>query len=234
MMKKILLFILLLIGTANFLAAQDTLVIYYDKDWEETVNIADAAFYRKAYPDSDKMYSVRDYYINGKIQMTGSFKTMKMKAKQGYFVYYGENGARQSEGMYVDDKCEGTWNLWHENGQKKSEGIFKNGKREGVWKSWNEFGQFNFKQYYSLGKIYQFEGFFANGQMRFQLQVGNNEIPLSGIYWSSDGRLIMKGKFSYGERDGEWVRKFSTGEMVIHYDNGQILGKPLGGMVRKQ
>jgi len=233
-MKKLFFYILILIAIPTSLAAQDTLKIYYDKNWNEITDKNAAVFYRKAFPDGNNTYAVSDYYINNKIQMTGRYKNVKMKEKQGHFVYYEENGQKLSEGDYLNDKVEGLWSFWFDNGAKKSEGNFVKDRKDGEWSYWNNYGQLTSKEYYRNGEIYLIEGYHENGTLSFKGEYNASGLLVTGIYWNSDGREYFRGRYKYGLRDGEWIRSFGESELKVNYKNGECTGNPFGGMVRKQ
>ncbi len=256
-MKKILSTLLFLCGISVPLFAQDTITIYYDKNWVELSSRNDAVFYRKAFENSENIWIVQDYYISNKIQMTGAYKSKKFTKKYGHFTYFYENGNKSSEGDYVNDKEEGLWNYWYDNGQKKSSGECKADKVEGVWKYWYESGekksegkymngeqvdiwnhwfingQLEYTETYQKSGLCTYEGYYENGVKKVY---GNSEKgKLQGIwvYWNSDGRIIMKGCYNHGLKDGEWIRTFRDGEMKKLFKNGVTKVKESGGIVRK-
>jgi len=237
--------------------SQDTIRVFYDKEWKEIPGENNASYFRKAFMDNNKVWVANDYYISGKIQMTGSFKSKKLDVKQGYFIYYYENGQKSSEGKYLNNKAEDEWNLWYENGQKKSQGKFINDKFEGEWNSWfengqkkshgkmvndnrdgewdfwNEKGNLQGKEYYKNGLLYLTEGYFENGIKSFSGKYLNGKRTGMWTYWNTEGRIAFQGNFKNGMRDGEWTRYLTEGKMNVHYDNGEIQGKKFGGIVRR-
>jgi antitoxin component YwqK of YwqJK toxin-antitoxin module len=237
--------------------SQDTINIYYDKEWKEIPNGNNASYYRKAFMDKNKVWVVYDYYISGKTQMTGSYKSKRFDVKQGHFIFYHENGQKMSEGNYLNnkvenewsywyengqkksegkflnDKNEGKWSYWYENGQKKSEGNFLSDKREGEWNFWNEKGELTDKEYYKYGQLNSAEGYFENGIRRYSGKYLNGKQNGVWTYWNPEGGIALKGNFKYGMKDGEWIKYFSDSKMTIYYNNGEIRDKKLGGIVRR-
>jgi antitoxin component YwqK of YwqJK toxin-antitoxin module len=237
--------------------SQDTIRIYYDKDWKEIKNISEAEFYRKAYWDSSHVWAVKDYFMSHKIQMTGTYKSKDMKVRHGHFVYYHENGNTSSDGNYMNDKAVDLWTIWHENGQmkskgkyaddklegvweywfdtgeKKSAGTYLKGEREGLWKFWYKTGEKECEETYRKGQIVSATGFFENGIMKYRGSYVNGVRQGEWTYWNVDGRMFLKGKFNFGQRTGEWVRMFLEGEMRINYKFGNIEGPIPGGIFMK-
>ncbi len=92
--------------------AQDTLKTYFDIEGNNTSQ-ENATFYRITERIGKKTWFVNDYYINGQLQMTGSFSSKKMKKKEGHFLYYSENSLINCEGDYLKDKMEGVWKWYY-------------------------------------------------------------------------------------------------------------------------
>ena len=83
-MKKLLLILALLVYVGSF--SQDTLTTYYSESWNE-VSKKYAKFYRKSFKIGKKQYGVKDYFIDGQLQMTGVYRDKKFKKRNGDFVY---------------------------------------------------------------------------------------------------------------------------------------------------
>lgn len=246
----------LVLAVATF--SQDTITVFYDSDWDEVSNQNKAAYYRKAFRSTGKNWVAHDYYINDTIQMTGTYKSKKMKVKMGVFTYYHENGQKSSEGLYVNNKKQGLWHnwyadgqieytgsfdaevatdeweYWHENGERKAIGQYKANLKDGEWNYWTDKGVLESKEHHKNGSMGSIEGYFENGNVQYT-GVFQNNIP-NGLwqYWTIDGRLMLEGKFVFGLRNGEWVRYFRDGEMKINYLMGAREGKEIGGIVRRE
>ncbi len=108
--------ILILILTINISNAQ---VLYYDSLWQ-ICNKEDASFYRVSQKEHDTIF-VKDYYINGQLQMSGSYLDEKCEIKNGLFTFYYQNGQKSSEGFYRNNTREGDWKYW--NGKGEEEGF---------------------------------------------------------------------------------------------------------------
>jgi antitoxin component YwqK of YwqJK toxin-antitoxin module len=247
---------LLLCCISGSLFSQDTLIIYYDKDWKEIPNKEDAVFYRKAFPGINKSWSVRDYYISNKLQMTGTYSSKKMEKKHGSFINYHENGQVSSEGQYVKDKLEGKWTnyfengqlqsmgmftknflngisvTWYENGQKKSEGNSVNGLKEGKWIYYYPDGVVQSEEEYENEptRICKCVGYHENGVVNYKGDMLNGLTQGEWAYYNADGRLFFKGIFNKGRMEGTWTRYFPEDTMQLEYKMSQYIGKPLGGI----
>lgn len=106
-------FLFLLMPFKTLLAQRDT--IYLDYNWsicEKPV----AAYYRICAINKGKLVfytgPFEDYYINGKLEMTGSYSSKG--TKEGSFISYYSNGSIKSAGDYVSDFQKGEWSFYNE------------------------------------------------------------------------------------------------------------------------
>ena len=107
--------------------SQDTLITYYDSDWNEIKKAKKAVFYRKLYQISDDTWQAKDYFKTGELQMTGQYVTNEAKLKKGTFTYYYFNGQIKSTGSYINNKEVGEWQFFYENGKLKRKAIYDAG-----------------------------------------------------------------------------------------------------------
>ncbi|HEX5170886.1 MAG TPA: rhomboid family intramembrane serine protease [Cyclobacteriaceae bacterium] len=94
--------------------------VYYDSSWREIQGDAGAHFYRIGMRDTLERWQgdVRDYYINGKIQMKGRYLN---NMHNGVFRYYTRDGKYESLGRYDKERAVGKWENFYKNGQLQSE-----------------------------------------------------------------------------------------------------------------
>ena len=79
-------------------------------------------FARVFYPETRQIISLVQY------------KSSKCKVKNGYAMYWSEQGTLTSEGNYKDDKRIGKWSNYSRNtGDLVSEGSYENNKRSKIW-----------------------------------------------------------------------------------------------------
>ena len=122
-MKSKLHFILfLLIPVLSFSQAPISKKIYLDSLWNETTE-ANHKYYRiiKSYNVDQDLYLFQDSYKSGKLQMKGTSKSKDYLSKEGQFLFYYENGNKQSMINYVNSAPRGKQFDWYDNGQIKSE-----------------------------------------------------------------------------------------------------------------
>lgn len=135
---------------------QDTIVIYFNIDWQQC-NKENATYYREYFKNESKKYEVKDFFMSGQIQMKGTFKKRNWKEKDGHFIYYHENGQKESEGNYINDEKNGIWTYWYENGSLDSKGEFINGKYKDTWNWYFKNGQVSAKEKYNDGERIEWE-----------------------------------------------------------------------------
>ncbi|WP_459641360.1 toxin-antitoxin system YwqK family antitoxin [Flavobacterium sp. CGRL2] len=73
------------------------------------------------YSQKSMRYVVTDFYKNGRKKMTGATLDRDVLKKDGEFIYYYKNGAKEAVVNYTDDHKNGKEINWYENQSKKSE-----------------------------------------------------------------------------------------------------------------
>lgn len=253
-MKLYIFLFLMAVTITNTLFAQDTLVVYFDKDWKEISNKELAAYYRIAYANHDKTWTVNDYFISKHIQMSGIYTSKSLKVQQGNCVFYYESGIVKSNGNYYNNKKDGFWSSWHENGEIKSEGKYENGLREGVWKYYYDNGQNkalgNYRSGNADGKwLYwdesgekEAEGkydndikagiwsyWYYNGNLKC-VETYKNKNSYAVVGYFENGKISYKGNYVGKDKDGEWT--FWTIDDRISFTGFFRMGKQEGTWTR--
>lgn len=255
-MKIVVILTFILVMSAHSVFAQDTVTTYYDKDWNRVQSKMVANYYRKAFVDKNNAWSVCDYYMNHQIQMTGTYKSRNSEIRHGHFIYYYENGNKQSEGEYLNDKktgiwsgwyesgelkyrgnyitnyMDGLWQYWHKNGKKKAEGNFLSNVETGKWVYWNENGKLSSEEEHIARNTISYTGYSDNEKKVSEGKVVSNRKQGIWKYYNVDGRLTLQGAYKDDLEQGEWVRYFRNGSMTIFYKNGNP-SKQLGGIFKR-
>jgi antitoxin component YwqK of YwqJK toxin-antitoxin module len=117
--------ILFLLSTLSFSQTPKDGKIFLDSTWNETTE-ANHKYYRivKDYYSDKESYKIYDYFKSGVLQMAGASKFKDRLQKEGPFVYYYENGNKESMESYINGSQTGKQYNWYQNGQKKSEREF--------------------------------------------------------------------------------------------------------------
>ncbi len=137
--KRIIVILILYIALPLGLYAQDTLVTYYDSDWEKIKpkHKSKADHYRCSYINSKGVPVFKCYYMTGELKAEGSYKSKKNKVFDGMFTSYYENGNRSSFGHFDTNNKIGKWLYWFDNGYIMNITNYNmQGEKHGEYKSW--------------------------------------------------------------------------------------------------
>ena len=159
-----LIFCIVLIPHIEAQGVRDTM--YFDRDWEQTTR-PNASYYRIiSFADTgDFLFIVRDYYLSGQIQMSGTYRSIRPDYKTGVFTYYYKNGFKQAECEYDHNELDGPYREWYENGILKSDHFYLDGELNGSYKSWNDDGTPSLEIQYKDGKKHgYFISYHSNGE----------------------------------------------------------------------
>jgi TonB family protein len=115
-------------------------VEFFDKDWNTTKNVKEAAYYRTIDEHNGK-YLVRDFYgSNDSIQMEGLCSSVHPKLVfDGQMRWFYENGAIERTGFYKNHEEMGLHRSYFKDGKPKSEILYRN-KKQLYCQQWSEAG----------------------------------------------------------------------------------------------
>lgn len=105
------------------LAQNDT--IYYNKKWKATVKDS-AAFFRPPLKKEGDFYKAEDFYISGKLQMSGLSTSSEKDFWEGKVTWFNEDGSILQQGNYKNNRLEGEYLSLL--GGRKLKGTFENGR----------------------------------------------------------------------------------------------------------
>jgi antitoxin component YwqK of YwqJK toxin-antitoxin module len=94
--------------------AQKVSVTFYNSSWILTTK-ENAVYYRVGIIDTSNYHffgEVKDYYINGTLQMKGKYLDNK---KQDTFYFYFPDGKLKTQGYYLNNRRYGIWTNYYEN-----------------------------------------------------------------------------------------------------------------------
>jgi len=153
--------------------------------------------------------------INEKLNASNS----RVAIKEGFWIYYYENGNKYLEENFKNGICEGLWIEWYENGNKMSEGNYENGKEEEHLILWYENGIKCSEGNYKNNKK---EGFWINWYKNGQLNASNSHVAirkLEGNY--KDGKL--NGLYISWDENGKLNNQQVTKELEENYVNNSLI-----------
>lgn len=109
--------------------AQDT--VYFNLFRRDTT--ADQASYYRIKIRSDAGWKVTDYFMIGKLQMTGQYSDDSCHVRQGEYVWYDSSDVASHRCSYVNNKEKGPETFYYPNGQIQMTGANKDDEYYGEW-----------------------------------------------------------------------------------------------------
>lgn len=180
--------------------------VFYDANWRETADSAAAVYYRIGQQDSLGRWNGRviDYYINGDIQMKGTYNK---DMKDGIFIYYSPRKTYESAGRYSQEFATGKWENFHWNGALESEVYYGGGSftanvfdslgnqqvanGNGMAKRWYDNGQLAEEGTYSNGKKDGlWYGYYRDGEPYYKEEFRAGRL-IHGVSMGRDGRRYV-------------------------------------------
>lgn len=130
------------------------------------------------YSQKSVRYVVTDFYKNGRKKMTGSTLDRDVLKKDGEFIYYYKNGAKETVVNYSEDHKNGKEINWYENQSKKCE-------KQNLWDS----------------KTKKTQTLVLNSWDENKTQT---VIDGNGEFEETDGLVTQKGEIKNGLKQGAW------------------------------
>jgi len=181
-------------------AQNDT--IWYDQEWNESSKFY-AEFFRPKPKKKKGKYIIKDYYINGKLQMEGPSIEQDTTIFDGEVTHYFKSGITQSTVNYRNGIPHGRATEFFEDGLIKSISPYENGGMNG-----------EYKEYYS------------NSQLRGTVNYKNN--VLDGLYQEFYDNGNKKTYVSYrdGKRYGDYKEHYYNGNIqyAAYFENDMLQG----------
>ncbi|SHF90758.1 toxin-antitoxin system YwqK family antitoxin [Flavobacterium defluvii] len=201
-MKKSIFIVFLFLISAN-LFAQINMVskkIFLDSLNHETT--PENCVYTRVitnYSQKSVRYVVTDFYKNGRKKMTGATLDRDNLKKDGEFIYYYKNGAKEAVVNYSEDHKSGKEINWYENQSKKSE-------KQNIWDPKTKKSQTLILNFWDSDKTQT-------------VTDGNGE------YEETDGFITQKGVVKDGLKQGIWQGNdlLHKTSFTDNYDRGILI-----------
>ncbi len=148
--------------------------------------------------------------------------------KNGYYIYFFNNGVKKSEGKYEDANLDGVWQYYTEKGNiiRKADNI---GKDEFKRTTYYSNGQPESTDHYKDGKfINDYISYYPNGVIKSSIPVVNGVIDGKVKFYHDNGQLSCIRQFEKGKiKDGEEINYHSNGvvESKVKYKNEKMEGE---------
>jgi hypothetical protein len=111
------------------LAAQER--IYLDSECKRCKQ-KHACYYRIiSGKDASGKTRLEDYYMDGTLQMSGTYSSLEPDVKEGLFKYYTKAGVLKEECSYLKDSLNGVHTLWNKNGKLREKSNYVMSNLEG-------------------------------------------------------------------------------------------------------
>lgn len=182
-------------------AQNDT--IWYDKEWNETSKFH-AEFFRPKPKKVNGKHIIKDYYINGILQMEGASIAQDTTIFDGEVKHFYKSGKIESKTNFKNGKFHGTATEFFEDGQMRRVQSFQNGQLQGEYKE-----------------------FYSNGELRGRIAFKNG--AMDGLYqeFYDNGKQKTIQTFSEGEKNGDYLEYYSNGDLRYsgHFEDGILQGE---------
>ncbi len=153
--------------------------IYFDEEWNTTTK-EEAHFYRILYKKDDSLYHVKDFYINGILQMEGFFSDLDKEIFEGEIVWYTDEGKISEKSNYKKGVLHGLSVVYLENEKIDYTTKYIDGRvYEGV-----VLGGY-YKQFFEKGELVKYVEFEAPNDFR-NLQTRVYGVERDTIYWMNN------------------------------------------------
>lgn len=177
-MRKLIL--VLALGLCCQITFAQNNVFYFDANWKMTTE--KNAVYFSVFTKAGTKYLRKDYFAKSKqLQMAGTYTTLKLDVKDGYFKWYYENGKPKEEGSYKNNKEQGEHIYYDENGTVNTRANFVTGELIGL-----------------------FSMYFDSGKLRASMLYKKDERYHYTIYYREDGSKESEGMMGEPGKDGIW------------------------------
>jgi hypothetical protein len=150
--KKSILISFILFSFYQCYSQQDSIITYFDLDWEECEE-PKADYIRKSLETDTGCLTWDYYYPQGTLQMSGSYKNEDITIREGMFCFYRENNILDKKGRYTNNHLNGYWEYYHPNGNIYGKGNYVDDSLDGVWEYFFDSGEISAREEYNLGKL---------------------------------------------------------------------------------
>ena len=179
------------------------------------------------YSQKSARYVVTDFYRNGRKKMTGATLDRDILKKDGEFICYYKNGAKESVIDYSEDHKSGKEINWYENQSKKSE-------KQNIWNPSTKKTQTLIRNYWNEDKTQTVTD--GNGEYeeidQFISQKGEIKNGLKQGVWTGNDK-VRKTTFTDTYDKGILVSGVSIDENNVKLSYSSLSEKQVGKKIKK-
>ena len=200
--------------------------ILFNGSWKESQNPDSIRFYRRiSFLDGVPVGVVKDYYLSGKIQMTGKLKSADSAVyDDGLVTWFYENGIIETQCNYLNGKRNGAYSMNYSNGKTCWQGFMRNGKKDSLNVFCYPNGVICVKINFHQDTIWNVLA--ANDSLGRPLHWGDLKDGSGNLTeFYLDGKKSSEGQYLKGIREGSWKEYDTTGGW---WEGNYIKGKKDG------
>lgn len=184
-------------------------------------------FYEGSFKDDKPDGEFLRYYQSGRLQSKSYFSD---NASLCYVeIYYDKRKTPiKAKGLYVDQQKDSLWQYFNQDSILVNEEYYNKGIADGLWKLYNYFGALVKETPYKMGKIDGVQKeYFETGELKRSMTFEMDSLNGDFLVNFPDESPRVKGQFSKGLQDGEWVYYHEDGsiEFLEQYDLGIMLNR---------
>jgi antitoxin component YwqK of YwqJK toxin-antitoxin module len=181
--------------------------------------------YKGEFMDDSPVGTFKYYYPSGKEK---SIMTFSEKGTRANNISFHENGKKMAEGVFINQKKEGTWKYFSDVDEKLvSEENYKDGLLNGETITYyiDDQKPFEVIEYKEGNKEGKWIKYFPDGQKMTETTYKNNKLEGIFLNYDPDGKLLVKGQYKEGEMDGTWYYYDETGKLYRKevYNKGYLV-----------
>jgi antitoxin component YwqK of YwqJK toxin-antitoxin module len=156
----------------------------------------------------DGQLQVVKVYSKGTVVSEGIIDTSGFK--QGLWKLYYTNGAIRANGKYLNNKHIGDWTYYYADGKIEQIGKYDDkGRAQGLWKWYYPCTTPCNKDFGNLKKTEHYI---------------NNKLDGDFTEYSDSGKVITKGQYAFGDKEGPWVLEYNEYKEEGSYTGGKRSG----------
>lgn len=139
---------------------------------------------------------------------TGRVKAKTVFSENGtkaYTIVF-EKGFKLSEGLYINEKKEGTWKFFNNDSVVIAEETYKEGIPEGIWKTYYSNGALCEEMPYVNGvKEGTWLQYFYDGPIKTKATFKNGKLEGLATFYHPNGLVFISGPYTNNLKDGVWM-----------------------------
>ncbi|NTW26043.1 MAG: toxin-antitoxin system YwqK family antitoxin, partial [Lentimicrobium sp.] len=140
---------------------------------------------------------------------TGSVKAQTDFTENGtkaFTITFYRSGVKMSEGLYINEKRDGSWKFYNEEGVLISEEVYNNGVAEGTWKTYYANKAILEEMNYHNGvKEGVWKQYFFDGPVKINATYKNGKLEGLATFYHPNGRVMVSGPYVNNFKDGVWM-----------------------------